>query len=470
MSAGTSLSSTSLTVPVHYQVTISEDQCFAYLTVKDDFSPQGQPLSEAHLRKALRHAGVVFGIDEQALQKVLQQGFAAQLLIARGIAPLKGADAYFESLVASRQEKYHQICAEFKQMSHISAADFRPLLVRPRLPVLQKHLATRGAPGIAVTGELLPGLWGDDCEPPAMENLVPSPEDKQIWLSACKGICLFDLPHFIEVRPFLLLERDLNESLSFDGIVVVLGHIFDHVRLRATDDIFVTEAVDAAVLISKGNIFLQQGVKGKHMAVIRAAGNVQLTFAEHATLEVGAELQADSLFLCHTYTLGNCFVGAIQGGETFSAQHIIADKVGSRGISTELYAGFADYLDSEILHVAQDCEALEQRLAEIHGFLGNPQFLVDPRKQVMRQHYYYQRPCLSYVLQKKCHHALFLQQLKAQQRDAFISVSDRVEGDTHFFLLNFEHYQAKPVEGPLAYTAGHYGVVVKQSNEVNEHA
>lgn len=455
-------------MPVKYQLTLSPDQLTAHLTVSDDFSTQGQPLTEASLRQFLAEHRIVLGIQESAIQRILKQGFASQTLIASGIAPRKGRDAYFESLVATRQEKYHQLCTDFKRLDSLSASDLRPLLVRPRLPVLKKHLASRGAPGLTVTGELIPGLWGDDCEPPAMENLIVSPEDKHLWLSACKGICLFDLPHFIEVRPLLILERDVLESLSFDGIVVVLGHIFDQVRLRASDDIFVTGAVEAAVLISGGNIFLQQGVKGKNMAVIRAAGNLQLTFAEHATLEVGAELQADSLFLCHTHTLGNCFVNSIQGGETFSAQHILADRVGSRGIHTAIYAGFPDYLDTAIEDIHEALRVLQARLNEIALFLKNPQFLVDIKKQVLRQHYYYQRPCLQYALQKMQQRQSFLQQLKERQKEAFVSIREYITEETRLYLFNLEHHQLKRASGPLTYTAGNYGVMVQTHQEENQ--
>jgi uncharacterized protein len=452
-------------VRVKYSITLSEDKLTAYLSVSDDFSVDADTLSEDGLRHFLASQGIRFGIQEAVISQVLNQGFGSHLEVARGIIPLKGADAYFESLVASRQKKYHQLCEQFHHRSRISASDFRPLLVRPRLPVLKKNPATRGAPGLTVTGVLIPGLWGDDCEPPAMANLVPSPDEKNLWLSACKGMCLFDLPHFIEVRPLLLLERDLKASLSFDGIVVVLGHIFDQVRLRATDDVFITDVVEASVVISMGNIYLQQGVKGKNTAVLRAAKNVSLNFAEHATLEVGGELQAHSLFSCHTYTLGNCIADFVQGGETFSAQHLISEKIGSRGISTAVYGGFPDYLESAIEIVEQQCEELKERLAQIEAFLSNPQFLVSAEKQVLRQHYYYQRPCLKYSLQKQEHLLNVLYQRSTLQKEAFISASQGVMGDTAVVLCQFEHYQDKFIQGPLTYTSGRYGIIIKEANE-----
>lgn len=454
-------------VQVKYTLRFSEDKLAAYLSVSDDFSVDAEVLSEVGLRGFLEAQGVRFGIQESVIERVLSLGFGSHLEVARGIPPLKGADAYFESLVASRQEKYYQICEQFHHLPQISASDFRPLLVRPRLPVLKKNVATRGAPGITVTGMLIPGLWGEDCEPPAMENLVPSPEEKNLWLSACKGLCLFDLPHFIEVRPLLLLERDLKESLSFDGIVVVLGHIHDHVRLRATDDVFVTDVVEASVIISMGNIYLQQGVKGKNMAVIRAVKNVVLNFAENATLEVGGELHAHSLFSCHTYTLSNCVADFIQGGETFSAQHLFSEKIGSLGISTVVYGGFPDYLEAAIENLEISCKELKERLLNIEAFLSNPQFLVNSAKQVLRQHYYYQRPCLKYALQKQESRLALLHQRNAVQKEAFISASQGVMGDTALCLLHFEYYQENFIQGPVIYSSGRYGIIIKGANEDN---
>lgn len=454
-------------VRVKYALHFSEDKLSAYLSVSDDFTVDAEVLSEGGLREFLASQGIRFGIQEAILERVLAQGFANHLEVARGIPPLKGADAYFESLVSSRQEKYYQLCEQFHRLVQISASDFRPLLVRPRLPVLKKNKATRGAPGMTVTGALISGLWGEDCEPPAMENLIPSPKKKDIWLSACKGLCLFDLPHFIEVRPLLLLERDLKESLSFDGIVVVLGHVHDQVRLRATSDIFVTDVVEASVIISMGNIYLQQGVKGKNMAVLRAAGNIFLNFAEHATLEVGGELRAHSLFSCHTYTLSHCVADFIQGGETFSAQHLFSEKIGSRGISTVVYGGFPDYLEDAIENLESHCEELKARLMDIDAFLSNPQFLVDSAKQVLRQHYYYQRPCLKYALQKQLSRLSLLHQRVTLQKAAFISASQGVMGDTTLFLRDFEYYQEKFIQGPITYTSGRYGIIIKETNEDN---
>ncbi len=455
------------TVRVKYTLTLSQDKLTAYLSVSDDFSVAAEVLSEDGLLRFLAAQGICFGIQEAVIAQVLRQGYGHLLEVARGIPPLKGADAYFESLVVSRQKKYYQLCKQFNHRSDISASDFRPLLVRPRLPVLKKKTATRGAPGITVTGLIIPGLWGEDCEPPAMENLVPSPDEKNLWLSACKGVCLFELPHFIEVRPLLLLERDLKESLSFDGIVVVLGHIFDHVRLRATDDVFITDVVEASVVISMGNIYLQQGVKGKNTAVLRAAQNVSLNFAEHATLEVGGELHAHSLFGCHTYTLGNCIADFIQGGETLSAQHLISEKIGSRGISTTVYGGFPDYLESAIETLEFRCNALKERLFNMETFLGDPQFLISPEKQVLRQHYYYQRPALKYALQKQQHRLASLHERSTLQKEAFISASQGVMGDTVVFLRQFEHYQDKFIKGPLTYLSGRYGIIIKEENEGN---
>ncbi len=449
---------------VHYDLTIADDQLTAFLTVREAFSGQGLPLTEAVLRNVLAEYGIVFGILESGVQQILQQGFGHQVLIARGIAPLRGADAYFESLVVSRQQKYYELCERFCSLDEVSTADFRPLMVHARRPVLRKHQATRGAPGLSVTGNILPGTYGENCEPPAMENLISSQQDKNLWLSACKGICLFDLPHFIEVRPILLLERNLTESLAFDGIVAVFGHVSDMVRLRASDDVFITQVVEGAVILSQGNIFLQQGVKGKHNAVLRSSGNIQLVFAEHATLEVGAELQAESLSLCHTYTLGNCHVDYILGGQTLSAQNIVVKSLGSRGVSTDVAAGYADYLQDTLQQIESELEQLQSRLSEIEENLADPVFLIDKKKQILRQHYYYQQPCLTYAYQKKSQHYDYLKALHQQQANACIQVQQEVMADTLVEVARFEHYQEKYHRGALTYRAGRYGVLVSEAS------
>lgn len=422
------------------------------------------PLTRTSILTFLAKKGVIYGIQEAIIEKILQQSFAHRELIAIGLPPLMGSDASFVFLAADQQKQYEAL---FKGSSRLSThrgglEHLMQMTVAAQTPLIQKTPPSRGAPGMDIFGMLIPGLKGQERPFPPYRNALVSSKNKNILVSAIEGLPVVDLPRYVDVFPLTVLSYDLKESAYFKGTVAIIGHVADYVRIRAYGDILVSGTVDAAVLLSGRHIWIRQGVKGKDIAVLKAKGNILLRYAERATLEAGKNIEAEAMHHCYAVALDSVRVNYILGGETIASRQLWTDIAGSPGVDTSLSCGNHSYLRAEI-------DLLEAELAEVEASI---QFLktelssnigeLSQKQPILLQHYRQLLPKKEYLRQMLGFRLSVLGLIHEETRSSAIEMASGLYPDTWLKINQFEKYNHEFMSEGISFVAGRYGIVPRQ--------
>jgi uncharacterized protein (DUF342 family) len=421
----------------------------------------GYQLNLRSLLDFLKDQGITYGIHHRKLVEIVQVGGCKRELVATGIAPEIGEDAYFEVLTSSQPEPFQHLLAGFKQAStQIEWPDFKKNLRPANTPILRKHAATAGAPGMSLRGELISGVWGRDLPFPKMKNLHIEEQDGQVLVSTIEGCPLVQLPHNIHIQPMYILDRDLSESRHFPGMVVINGSVQDHVRLSAEGDVFVNGNVDAAVILSGGNVFIAKGIKGKDIAVIKAANHICLGFAERCTLEAQQSIYAKTLTQSYSVALDCIEADSIIGGETRASISIRAKTIGSAGLLSQLFIGNNPYLIDKIQQLQKEKERCDTRLSEMRMTISE-YVLKEKRSQedIMLRHLRSRTPRLEFTLQKLHSQLEQLFRVKQNIKQAELICLERLYGGTVISMEPFETVLEKTMSKPVVYRPGRYGLI-----------
>ncbi|MGE3725234.1 MAG: DUF342 domain-containing protein [Candidatus Sericytochromatia bacterium] len=447
---------------LHYPRLSDRYQFQVYLTVQPLPKPQtGHLLTLRSLINFLKDQGITYGIHYRKLIEIVQMGGCKRQLVATGLLPEKGEDAYFEVLTSSQEAPFQKLLSDFKVDSNQNQwPDFKKNLKPANTPILRKHVATAGAPGMSVRGELISGVWGRDLAFPKMKNLRIEERDGHLLVSTIEGCPLIHLPHNIHIQPIYILDRDLNESRHFPGMVVINGSVQDHVRLSAEGDVFINGNVDAAVVLSGGNVFIAKGIKGKDMAVIKAAEHICLGFAERCTLEAQGSIYAKTLTQSYSVALDCVEADSIIGGETRATRSVRAKTIGSAGLISQLFIGNNPYLTDKINALQKEKAHCDVRLSEMRIAISE-YVLKEKRSQedIMLRHLRSRMPRLEFLLQKIHSQLEQLFQVRQNEKQAELICLDRLYAGTLIAMEPFETVLEKTVSKPVIYRSGRYGLI-----------
>lgn len=429
---------------------------------------QGQDgllLNRQEILTFLHSQGIVFGILEHVIERLVQRGYAHRELIARGLPPLKGSDTHFEVLVTEWHNRYEELFLRLPEpeedeqwLEHLAE-----VMIRPQTPLLRRLPACLGAPGRNIFGKLVPGIKGQERPFPTFKNAQISLQDPNLLVATIDGILAVDLPHLIEVLPVTILRRDLLESRFFKGTVIIFGNVPDYIRIQAKSDILILGTVDAAVLISERRIWIRQGVKGKDMAVLKAKEDILVRFAEHATLEAGGNLQAESLQHCYAVSLGKMYVNYILGGISRASTLLWTEIVGSPGVDSMLYCGQNPYLEAALVQTEGQIEHLQHMLQQMQSELSSKAVLGAPDKQILRIHLRNRIPRLEYQLYQLKAYWQRLQSMQAIGQQACIEIAVGSYQGTYLCINQQESTLRELVNHRRRYLAGRYGIVPDRS-------
>jgi uncharacterized protein (DUF342 family) len=439
-----------------------EPQMEAYFTALplDPGELGGAGLRRSEILEFLWAQGLVFGILDHVIERIIQRGYAHHELIARGLSPLRGSDTQFQVLVADRQSRYEALFTRLPLPEDDAWIErLLGLTVQPNTPLLRRLPACPGAPGRNILGRLIPGYKGLDKPFPPFHHAQVSAQDRHLLVSTIEGIPSISPPHLVEVLPVTVLRRDLVESRYFKGIVAICGNIPDYIRLRAQSDILVLGTVDAAVLISGRRIWIRQGVKGKEMAVLKAKDDIFMRFAERATIESGGHIWSESLHHCYTVALGEIRVQYILGGITRASSLLWTDVAGSSGVDSILCCGQNPYLDSALIEIVKEISTLEEALGLMRAELSSKLMLQAQDKQVLRLHLRNRIPRLEYQLYYLKRYQQRLLTFASLSQRAGIEIESGMYPGTMLMIHHLEMEVQEFVNQRRRYVAGRYGIM-----------
>lgn len=312
-------------------VRISEDSMRALIMMEQ---PQGtEKRTVEELQVALKEAGVTRGINQEILQKMVNEGmYYRECVVANGRPVVDGADGYytfgFRTEMLSKPVVLPDGSIDYKNVELFERVQKGQL-------VAEYTSATVGSFGYTVTGQLLIPKKGKEL-PVLRGKGFSLSEDKKKYTSLMEGRIEYKDGH-LEISSFFSVAGDLDMTIGnirFGGDVEILGDVAPNMIIEALGNIVVGGHVSAAQITAGGDILLKEGMQGSGKGKIVAGGNINGKFFENAEIECKGNVGANYLLNCSLHAEGCVTIsgqqGAIIGGLTRAVRGIQAMTLGNK--------------------------------------------------------------------------------------------------------------------------------------------
>ena len=373
---------------------IDDDKMAARLTLTPPFG--GAPVTHFQIQLALQEKGVVSGIMKNEIEAAIKEGYAAERVIAKGLQPVRGIDARFQSLIPQIRERKPQVdehgIANFRDLGQL-------IVVRPGDPLMCRTPPTEGKKGRDITGQILLPQPGQDI--PFASGLQGvefdldaelDPDHNSLLLAAIAGQPKL-VPNGVMVEPTIDLPRvDISTgNMSFDGTINIKGDVKDGMKIHASGDVFVGGTVEAAEIEAGGNIVIKGGVIGhsEHSgdpndapifsARIISKGSINAHFAENVLMEADIDIIIEEFSMHNHLTALNRILvgksggkkGRIIGGITSASVLVKAASIGSNaGFITKVRAGFNPYLQAQLDKLKLEIDVIEKEQEDLKKIIA----------------------------------------------------------------------------------------------------
>ncbi len=350
-------------------VEITDQDMKAYMVISPP-GPGGADLSLDEMISYLKSNGVVYGIKEDVLERLIDYPvYNEAILVAEGTKPKNGRDA---RIIYNFRTDHSRI--ELKEKN--GRVDFKDLNIVENVvagQILAKKIPPEeGINGKTVTGMVLPAKSGNDVEIQIGKNVKLS-DDGLTAIAEINGQVLL-INGKINVEPVYTVDGDVNlhtGNILFLGTVVVKGNVEDGFTVKAAGNIEVLGSVGKATLDAEGDIIVHQGIMGKGSGVVKSGMSVFSKFIEHAVVDAG-EYVVTSDGLIHSDVIANKKVicqgkrAVIVGGRIRAAEEINAKSLGSvAGTETILEVGYDPRSKEQLMKLEGERGELEAQLEEV---------------------------------------------------------------------------------------------------------
>ncbi len=322
---------------------ISGDKHHAFLTLTAPEKGQRDVEVDA-MKQKLQAAGVVFGVDEQALENLFHNPvYGKPVTVASWKKTIEGQDG----------EIILQFDAAKKQEVNLvevnGRVDYRDLSIVKSVPaetvLATKTPPTEGEPGVLVTGAQAPATPGKEA-PLSIGKNVRLSEDGLQAIAEKSGQPVvrgrkIEIDEECVVRDVTLETGNIN----FEGCVLIRGSIEDDFKVQSSDTIEVMGAIGSAHVVASGDIRVKGGIMGKGRSFIRAGGSVYAKFIDNADIEAEGGVYADDGITHSRIDAGDEVVcvkkhGAIFGGRIRAGVRVEANILGNVAApETEILVG-----------------------------------------------------------------------------------------------------------------------------------
>ncbi len=343
------------------QVLIAPDEMAADISLTPAHG--GKAVAMEDLMRALVEAGVLFGVDEAALQQAWAGGRSEPVRVARGVSPEDGIDTVFEELIPQPIDRAPKLdengLIDYREHGDIA-------MVQSGAPLMRRIPPTPGVVGHSIRGRVLAPHAGHD-EPfaPGLAGAQVASDDPNLLQAAVSGMPV-RVKSGIMVEPILrVAEVNMTTgNIHYEGTVQIDGDVLQSMKVQASGDIVVGGMVDGGLLEAGGNIKVTGGVIAH--AKLRAGGSVSARFAQGAHIYAGTVIALDDMALeCELQSLNQIIIGAaapkrgrLIGGSATAMMLIKTPLLGSAKAGvTQLVLGANPELEAKY-------QALQERIAK----------------------------------------------------------------------------------------------------------
>ncbi len=269
-------------------VSVSEDRMSAFIQLAEP--DLAQSITKAGLVELLKANRVVYGVKEEALSAFAVNPLSyvtTPLLIAQGAAPVAGADGYIDNFFSMERKDRRPAelgngAVDFRELTQLDNAA-KGQLIAQRVP------ATKGTPGIAVTGEPIPGKDGKEARFKQGKNVVVDAEKMKMY-AVIDGLVTQTEKGKLNVFPVYEVNGDIDYhvgNIDFIGTVVVRGNVLSGFKIKAAGDIRITGGVEGAEIEADGSIDIASGIFAGNKGFVKAGVDVKARSYKKRTCSPG---------------------------------------------------------------------------------------------------------------------------------------------------------------------------------------
>lgn len=345
----------------------------------------------AQIYQALNEHNVKYGVDQQAIEKVVHtvrnsiEPVHIEETVARGHPATPGIDG-----------SYHRLVREVNKVNirEDGKADFRNIekfvTVDKGDPVVEIVPASPGKPGY--------NLYGDEIHPePA--NPAPRKPGKNIsqmpgsnkYIARIHGIYVDD-GNTIDISPELVVEGNAGletGNIEYDGNVRILGNIERGTQVRVGGNLYVGGTIESGHLKVAGDIEVHQGINTARQGTLQCSGSIQSTYIENSVIIADGSLYVQKSILA-SYVITHENIELASGGSVLAGSEVVCfgnlstDHLGSKaGSVTRLFMGThykntrqweqsRKELEGLEEHINKLTHSLKQYRDKVQRYRGNP--------------------------------------------------------------------------------------------------
>lgn len=371
------------------RVTVEANQMAAHLSISPPYG--GAPVTLEKARSVIDQAGIIFGLDNEAVEWAIKTGQASNVLVASGRQPVHGVDGRVESLIPVMKERRPQLdehgMADYRNLGEVLVVHIGEVLVR-RIP------ATTGEPGETVLGQEIPATPGKEVAfAPNLSGVAPAEGDPNILVAAISGQPVLVTNGVIVEPTYAADQVNLSTgNITFDGTVNVRGDVHAGMSIRATGDIYIAGTVEASseepTLEAGGDIVIKGGVIGcvdtgeiKHdISHIHCKGSFTARFIQNTRVFAEDSIFIDDTSMQSSLVAANRIIvgnetsigkGRLVGGSARAALLVKAKVIGSQAMmSTVVEAGFDPQIQDRLRSMAAEQGEWDKKMEEMEKVLA----------------------------------------------------------------------------------------------------
>ncbi len=354
------------------------------LTARDEMTATLQLLPPARDGKALTYDEVLsvikdeykisYGLDENAVRTAVSSGiFFEPASIAQGKSATAGTDAYlnFRFKTNMLKDSFRAELPVYNEKEFFT-------VVREGDVLVEKTPYNNGIAGITVRGMTLHAVEGRDCRLP--EGIGVTASDDGIYLYAAREGRPYLMGGRVLISDVMAVDGDVDLAIGdidFDGDVLIRGNVQSGMIVRATGNVEIGGAVEAAAIDAGRDIVLFQGMQGADTGALRAGGDIYARYIIRASVEADGNLYGDYVVSSQISVMGMVrMMGShakIFGGMLRASSRIWVNAIGTvSGEKTTIEIGSSPKLRKRLIELEDKRTQTKVQLEKIDNLVRVP--------------------------------------------------------------------------------------------------
>ena len=356
------------------ELEISEDKMEAYLSIDEN---TGAPTTEAEIKEKIVNFGIIKGLKEEFLQKAVEASNSGEiiekLLIASGEAAVEPGTSRLNLKIEMTDDKSVSLrsdgSADFKNQNKITSVakdDLLAVILSPK---------TEARDGWDVTGVTIKAKDAPPLKTEIGNGIKEVKEDNgDISLIAEVAGELIQDGEKLFINNFHMVKGDVDlkeGNIKFSGSVKIGGSVTQGFFVMSGGEVQIAGGVEASLVSAGESIIIGQGVVGGGKAILRSKKDIEMAFAEQATLLAVGDIKAkNSCLRCKIKCNGQLHLigdkGNLIGGNTKSTGGINVGNLGNdKNVKTEVSFGQNYLIQDRIELEEREVEKIKAQIAKI---------------------------------------------------------------------------------------------------------